>query len=445
MREREEENHLDVFLSFNQKYKKAGFIKQVYILLKKNFAVTMRKWNFLTAHILTLILVCLVILFINYLTRYSYENEPSRIYDIEKVDNIKKCDFDPSCKSFGYILIGDELPWVNYVVDDIANKSGFDKKTDMVELYRGSNITQALTDVKKKNSFAFSTIVILCTTSFQIGEQEIPCNLFDTKTYWLLYNQTLVKQNFLDNMNAPLKLSMDALRTARMVENALTNYILKEEYGMTDSNVEHNYTAQDYPKVQSRMLIDFDTSSSQGSFWFFIPVMVSFLNFNTEIIAEKERKLRQGLMLFGVSSGAYWLAWILFIAIFDAAFAFLITVSGYICRFSFFTNCPFFLLYLPFFTTLFSNHMMGLMLVDCVYSVYYGVRQQVWQQIWVLHDADIDLLPDILLERDVLGTDLHTRQALGSRLALLLHVHKPFLPLRQRAGEHHSEGRKPFQ
>lgn len=366
MNEREDTDHLNTFLSFNQRYEKAGFMRQVWILLKKNVKVTMLKWNFIIAHLLTLTLVCLVIMFINYLTRYSYENEPSRIYDVEPVGNIKKCDFDPSCRSFGYVIIGEQVPWVSYVLDDIVKKTGFDREKDIVMLYSGDNITQALTDVKKKNSFAFSTIVIFCSTNFTISNQTIPCDLAGTKTYWLLYNQTLVKQNFLDNMNAPLKLSMHALRAARMVENALSNYILREENGMTEVNIEHNYTAQDYPKVQSRMLIDFDTSSSQGSFWFFIPVMVSFLNFNTEIIAEKERKLRQGLMLFGVSSGAYWLAWILFIIIFDLLYALFITASGYLCGFSFFVNCPFVLLYAPFFCTLLSNHMMGLMLVSRV-------------------------------------------------------------------------------
>jgi hypothetical protein len=135
-------------------------------------------------------------------------------------------------------------------------------------------------------------------------------------------------------MNAPLKLSMDAIRTARMVENALSNYIMQNDYGIVGSAIEHNYTAQDYPKVQSRMLVDFDTSSSQGSFWFFIPIMISFLNLNTEIINEKERKLRQGLMLHGISSMAYWLSWVIFIFLFDLAYAALLTASGYICRFS---------------------------------------------------------------------------------------------------------------
>lgn len=160
----EDGDHLDDFLRFNQQYKKAGFFKQVRILLEKNIVVTCCKWNFLMAHFVTLTLVCVVILFINFLTRYSYENEPSRIYDVENVSNIQKCDFHPSCKSFGYILIGERKPWIDYTLQDIANKTGLNPDTDFKLLYQGQNITQALTDIKKKNSNSFATITILCTS-----------------------------------------------------------------------------------------------------------------------------------------------------------------------------------------------------------------------------------------------------------------------------------------
>ena len=70
-----------------------------------------------------------------------------------------------------------------------------------------------------------------------------------TYTSWLLYNQSLVKQNFLDNMNAPLKMSIDALKTARMVENAISNWILKDGNYTDNPQVDHTYSFQDYPKV----------------------------------------------------------------------------------------------------------------------------------------------------------------------------------------------------
>jgi len=86
-------------------YKKAGLIKQTILLIKKNFKVIIGRPGFLFSHLFTTILVCGVILLINYLTRYSYENEPSMIYPITPVGPIKKCDFSDKCKSLGYIII----------------------------------------------------------------------------------------------------------------------------------------------------------------------------------------------------------------------------------------------------------------------------------------------------------------------------------------------------
>lgn len=86
-------------------YNKAGLGKQTLILVKKNFKVILGRPGFLFSHVFTTILVCGVILLINSLTRYSYENEPSMIYAVNAVDNIPKCSFSDDCKSLGYIII----------------------------------------------------------------------------------------------------------------------------------------------------------------------------------------------------------------------------------------------------------------------------------------------------------------------------------------------------
>jgi ABC-type multidrug transport system permease subunit len=185
-----------------------------------------------------------------------------------------------------------------------------------------------------------------------------------TYTYWLLYNQSLVKQNFLDNMNAPLKMSLEALRTARQVENALANWILKDGNYTENPQVEHNFTYQDYPKVQSRIFSDFDTSSEQGTFWFFIPIMISFLSFNSELLKEKEKKLRQGLMLFGISSLAYLSSWVVFMLIFNAFFAAFLVGLAYVCQFSVFVNTPFFILWLCFYSLVCGFNSVSLWLVS---------------------------------------------------------------------------------
>jgi hypothetical protein len=172
-----------------------------------------------------------------------------------------------------------------------------------------------------------------------------------------------VKQNFLDSMNAPLKMSIDALKTARMVENAISNWILLDGKHTDDPQVDHTYSFQDYPKVQSRIFSDFDTSSEQGTFWFFIPIMISFLSLNSELLKEKERKLRQGLMLFGISSLSYMGSWVFFMMIFNVFFSAFLVGLGYVCQFSVFINTPFIMMFFVFFVGMFSFNVVSLLLV----------------------------------------------------------------------------------
>jgi hypothetical protein len=86
-------------------YEKAGIFKQTTLLVKKNFKVILGRPGFLFSHVFTTMLVCGVILLINALTRYSYENEPSMIYPVNQVDDIQMCEFSDNCKSLGYIII----------------------------------------------------------------------------------------------------------------------------------------------------------------------------------------------------------------------------------------------------------------------------------------------------------------------------------------------------
>jgi hypothetical protein len=91
--------------------------------------------------------------------------------------------------------------------------------------------------------------------------------------------------------------------------------------------------------------------------------MISFLSFNSELLKEKEKKLRQGLMLFGISSLAYMSSWIIFMLIFNAFFAGFIVGMGYICQFSIFLNTPFFIIWLTFYVALNGFNAISLFMV----------------------------------------------------------------------------------
>lgn len=48
----------------------------------------------------------------------------------------------------------------------MANKSGLNKESDFNLIYKGDNVTQALTQIKSKDNFEYSTIVLLCTSQY---------------------------------------------------------------------------------------------------------------------------------------------------------------------------------------------------------------------------------------------------------------------------------------
>jgi len=185
----------------------------------------------------------------------------------------------------------------------------------------------------------------------------------DNYVYWLLYNRSLSSQNFLDNMNAPMKLNEYALQVSQSVENALMNWIVKQKDFEDEPNIQSNYTYQNYPKVQSRYFKGFDSSSTQGPFWLFIPIMISFLSVLNELIGEKEKKLRQGLHLFGIGNLSYWLSWVIYLFLFDILFTGTIMIAGFLFQFGIFINSPIYLMFPTFFMEIFAYHCLAVMLV----------------------------------------------------------------------------------
>lgn len=211
------------------------------------------------------------------------------VYPVEEVTNIQKCDFSPKCKSLGYIILGDEQPWIKYSIDHIANKSRLSREDDFRKIYEGGDAEDAFASIQNDTDYEYSTILLYCSSVIQFKGFFYPCNANEHNyVYWLLYNATLVRGNMLDNMNSPRKASIEAMRTARQVENSLANWILKSTGFNQNPRVEHNFTIQNYPRVQSNIFAEFDTSSEQFSFWFFLPIMISFLSFMSEVLREKE-------------------------------------------------------------------------------------------------------------------------------------------------------------
>ncbi len=119
-------------------------------------------------------------------------------------------------------------------------------------------------------------------------------------------------------------------------------------------------THSQFPVGPNRYIQNYDIVTQIGAFYFMITPLFAFLFIQSEIVREKEYKLRQGnynsqilgLNIFGASHGAYWVSWFIVAFIYSFVTSISTYVSGIIFGFGFFhdTNPIYiiFSLFLPF-------------------------------------------------------------------------------------------------
>lgn len=88
---------------------------------------------------------------------------------------------------------------------------------------------------------------------------------------------------------------------------AISESILALKSGM---DVHFNISTRDYPSIFRINAIDI--IATNGATWFFVPPMVTFFIVLTEIVYEKESRLRLGMKMMGLANTPYWITWWLY-------------------------------------------------------------------------------------------------------------------------------------
>ena len=83
-----------------------------------------------------------------------------------------------------------------------------------------------------------------------------------------------------------------------------------------------------------------NVSSSQGAFYYFVPLMLCFIMTINEILREKEKKLRLGITVMGMTHTSYWVSWLCTSFLVDFIITFNLIFTGYILNFDFFVKAP---------------------------------------------------------------------------------------------------------
>ena len=134
-----------------------------------------------------------------------------------------------------------------------------------------------------------------------LSRYKMPCEETNGNVYLIIYNFTIISKNIFDT-NLPDPLEYDALAVKLTMDNALFNYQAKKK-GLKEIIIE--LIVQAYPKPINRYLKGYDPVAVNGPLYFFIPPMLIFGLLVSEIVKEKELKLRNGLSVIGVSAAAF--------------------------------------------------------------------------------------------------------------------------------------------
>lgn len=89
--------------------------------------------------------------------------------------------------------------------------------------------------------------------------------------------------------------------------------------------------------------------SLTGAYFFQLGPLLTFIVILQELAKEKEKKLRQGLNVVGVSHAAYWLSWMISMTALNLCQLVIQYILGVLFGFEFWNNVPFPIMFRIFF------------------------------------------------------------------------------------------------
>lgn len=348
------------------KYCLKKLTNEVSALTRKNFLIFSRN-----KYITFLLLICpfFICVYLNQIqiivdqyTESLANPHPREI----SISQIPKC-FGNNCITLGIGLTGGPTEWTDYVIDHIAKSSGLKKNKDIRVLT--SQNPQNFTKYIRKNMNTTGTGLILCSNYMDIPEnkylERIHCDDTKGQVYLIVYNFTEVPKDLFDP-NLPNPLEINALSVKLAIDSAIVSYQARKK-GLKDIFFEA--VIQSYPLPENRFLKGYDAVSMTGPLYFFIPPMFVFGLLISEIVKEKEEKLRNGLSVIGVSATAFWFSWFLVALFFSFMTTNSLILSGYLFQFDLFLKTSYLILLALFLAYSLTMMVLGFMISTLISSV----------------------------------------------------------------------------
>jgi ABC-type multidrug transport system ATPase subunit len=240
--------------------------------------------------------------------------------------------------------------WAYYDMKYVASSQNMTYGTDVRELTAGTY--EQYINYFNTNPNKTYLSVMFCIDTLTVSGVDIPCKFAQQSDelyiYSIAYNFTLAPNSFMLNPALAAYKYEDLFSLKVSLDNAMLSFKAMKS-GMNPAP-KMDVTYSDYPMPEDRILKGFNMVSATGTFYFYFTPIITFIIILTELVREKEYKLRLGLNMMGLNQGSFWMSWFITSAIFSAACSIMQIVSGWCCRFDFFINTPFWISFLVFFS-----------------------------------------------------------------------------------------------
>lgn len=183
-----------------------------------------------------------------------------------------------------------------------------------------------------------------------ICEQVLNSSL-SSRSYIIYYNYTIGQYPFFENDHA--------MEVKRAIEKAHLAECVESEEGF-----ELDINWRKFPSPKPR-LQGYDVVAANGGVWFYLPPMIIFFVVLTEVVDEKESKLRIGMKQMGLRDSVFWAAWFTHGIAMCFLSTLLLCLSGWVAHFSIFVNSTFII---PF--ALFFIFGVAMVSIACFLSTY---------------------------------------------------------------------------
>ena len=368
------------------------YFRNSWPLAEKTFKVIRRNKGYCWSFMLSPIAV--ILFMIVYQSIYEQYVIDNTFVDFPEIDvgGIPKCSGPRDCVSLGIYTIGTQEAWMTNIKEIIAKKNNLQPDVDVKMIGQGT--PKDLQSYINANENKTQIFLVFCNTEWHVslgdtqkeGEAgqptdlnlNIPCQFEHMSGkklvfYTLVMNATMgytspIFRSFL----YPMAYNPVSVNAKKEVDEALILHFGKESKSDLDHKITDDFkyrvTSQGYPVSTQRIFENFDFFSMRGSFFFYMPIAVSFLIMVTELNYEKDKGIKLFMISAGMKSGEYWLGWLIVNAFLSMYISLSICIICMLLRVRLFVMVPFIYMMVLFFLSTFGMNSIAYLINTLSYS-----------------------------------------------------------------------------